>query len=277
MKIRTKLLFALISIALFVATMSAIVIHANNVVEQEIKHLSSLNAITLTHTTDVVMMAGNIHSNIRKILAEIMMEAARRTGSEPSTTTNPPNEPQAAIVIIREELDKLGQVMFLWEDTIRLWRSQEPTESFQQEEIHELAEAVTAITNITNQFIQEAPWSVRVTPKNKQDFIAQYQFFNREMEPLFTTVQNRSTKLYATTRAEMSSRIYTVKQTIKNRTQLGFALTASALLMALFLAYILSRRIATPIERLRDAAISVGSTGKFKMDMPLKSRDEIGQ
>ncbi|MBF0127326.1 MAG: hypothetical protein HQM02_08965 [Magnetococcales bacterium] len=273
MKIKTKLMFALISIALFVATMGWVETRLHFEVEQTIEHLTAVNMKTLHRTTDVVLQLETIRSSIRKLMAEVMMAANHPAAPSWPVTQK---ELQGLTTVIRERIASLDQALSLWEDEIRRMTEEKNNHYPHQDAVHELKEAFAGIASTASQFILELPTGTPPPLWHKPDLMANHEFFSQEMEPLFGKVQQLSHTLFTHARTELSTHIQSIRDNMERKTRIGWGLTAGSLIAALSLAFVLSRRIATPIELLRDAAISVGKTGKFKMDMPLESKDEIG-
>ncbi|MBF0294356.1 MAG: response regulator [Magnetococcales bacterium] len=266
MRIRLKLLASLLSVAIFAAAMGWLANRPHDDVERSIEQLTTLQIETLRQTTEVTMRLEETHAAIRAIMVASSLVNPDQNG--PMT-----REIAQRITTIRDNGERLQNTLSQWEERLRRLRELDPAAPTHQEQVHALAEAVAAINSIARQLILDIETATGRTVDPEKRFA----FFTGELEPLFARSHDLCEYLFTHERQELTGHIQTIRRLMESHTRLGWYLTAGSLLIALLLTLLLTKRIARPIELLRDAAISVGQTGKFKMDLPMNSKDEIGQ
>ncbi len=266
MRIRLKLLASLLSVAIFAAGMGWLANRPHADVERSIEQLTTLQLETLRHATDVTMRLEENHAAIRALMTAI-------PSGNPDQNSPATREVAQRITTIRANGDRLQHTLSQWEERLHHFRSIDPTAPSHLEQVRSLTETVAAIGAISGQLILD----IETTNGKNADSAKRLAFFTGELEPLFARSLDLCESLLMHTHQEMTGQIQIIRRVMESHTRLGWYLAGGSLIIALLLALLLSKRIARPIESLRDAAISVGQTGKFHMDLPMNGKDEIGQ
>ncbi len=277
MKIKTKIWIALITIALFVVIMGAIGIRLHGVIDKKIDQLVFINIQSLIKTNQVESLLTIIRINIHKIMIKVTETSSHHQTPPLSFSTGAQTEINAAKLTIQNSIKQIQEIMPEWEDTLRFWIEQNKNVTFQQDKLHSFVETVLAITNISTQFLLEIPAELHLTLQQQDEIFTSHAFFNREIDALFVTLQRISNTLFHLSHQEINHDIQTIREVVTHKTQLNILLLLCSLLTALLLAHYFSKRISTPIEQLRDAALTVSRTGRFTMDMPQDGKNEISQ
>ncbi|MEO5333677.1 MAG: ATP-binding protein [Magnetococcus sp. YQC-5] len=251
--------------------------YIHSVMQQKIDRITAIHAKSLGTSTDILLELTHIRSSVRKIMVDIMIEIMKHENNTFTYSEHSLEEIHISKTFILKTIEHLNQTLYLWQDEIRMLVEQEPDIPIHQDKIHLIAKNSTAITHLTQQFLMGLPKEQQPHSSCMKEAMLSHEFFDQEMEPLFAATQRISNQLFVSSRKEMANHIQAIRNTMEQTTRMGFVLIVFALLIAMVMAYWLAKRIASPIERLRDAAIAVGKTGKFSMEISLNSRDEVGQ
>jgi PAS domain S-box-containing protein len=270
MKIRHKLLAGLMGVPIVFAMVAVFLIDANRSVQRDTLAMAAFQ-------TKLEMGAAKLSAALitgQKAAEELMAEKRRALG-EPQERTAAENDARNAEDTIKtseanidEILDSLTKVTK--SAFAEAQRRGDEAESAEERQELETLEAIRAETDN----YQERLNKYVSTTNNELDDAD--EVLNAEVEVEYQQKLLPLIQTYAAQRdEEVNKRSAAIQQSVQNVSRLVAESAIGATVLAVLIAFFLSRSFSAPLRKLTAAAIEVGK-GRLASSIQIKSRDEIG-
>ncbi len=271
MRIGLKLILGFIVLASLVGLVGLLSWTTNHEIGLQIENLRRSSIIGFVDASEMAIALHNGHAASHELL-----DARRAQLSEPET--NPQlqqkidkssQEIGASLSAFKRSLERSRQA----NQSIILWRKEHPTleaapskPASNQKLLSDLQRTFRRHEELSDEFVTLC----RNDPNAAQAFLentVEYQV-NQEMLPLIRSYGGNAT-------AEFTTGIRNVEQRLHSVNHRNVIFTLTACLGAGLLGFVISRSISSPLKALKAAALRIGK-GDFDVEIPAKSRDEVG-